>query len=306
VYGEQLTGGGAAPQLPAPSHVWAGVADPAVHDPAPHTVPAAAFDTPQALLVQVLVWQTIVGAGQSLGARQATQVPLPSQSLPPLSVHRAPAVASLTPQVLLVQVLVLQTVPWAGQSLVARQATQVPLPSQTVPPLSIHVVPAVALVVPQQPPVSHVSMTHAVVDAAQSAGLVQVMPPSQELEMSPVPLLELVAMPPLPVAVTPPAPPLPEIVEPSNVTVPSQPVVVAASAPVVRRNAVIRFDVSFICKPYRRAGGIAPRIGQCCSALRRRRWRRPRLVSGLYSNLVPGRRARKSCLTCAAFDAAGA
>jgi hypothetical protein len=230
VYGEQLTGAGAAPQLPAPSHVWAGVADPAVHDPAAHTVPAAAFDVPQALLVQVLVWQTIVGAGQSLGARQATQVPLPSQ---------------------------------------------------TVPPLSLHLVPAVALVVLQHPPASHASITHAVVDAGQSVGLLQVTPPSQELEMPPVPVLELVAMPPLPVAVTPPvpllelvamallpvtvtpppAPPWPEVVEPSIRTVPSQPAVAAASAPVVRRNAALRFDVWFIRKPYRH-GSIAQRIGR--------------------------------------------
>lgn len=47
--------------------------------------------------------------------------------------------------------------------------------------------PAVALAVPQQPPVSHVSMTHAVADAGHSVGLLQVTPPSQELEMPPVP-----------------------------------------------------------------------------------------------------------------------
>jgi len=230
-YGAQLTGEGVT-QLPDPSHVEPAVADPAVHEAAPpHAVPAAALVVMQALFVQVmLLWQTEVGAGQSLCARQATQKPLPSQSLPPVS---------------------------------------------------LHVVPAGAGAVPQQP-ATHVGMAQAVLDTAQSAGLVQAMPASHEAGMPPVPLLELATalppveldappapppeleatvllaveldVPPVPlleleatvllllaVEAAPPAPPWPEVA-----ALPPQSVVVAASAPAMRTKAAIGLDVSFM------------------------------------------------------------
>jgi hypothetical protein len=83
-YGEQLTAVGVE-QLPAPSQVAAGVADPAVHEAAPQLVPAAASMVPQVLFVQVLTTQGVAWAGQSLGMRHATQLPLPSQTPAPAS-----------------------------------------------------------------------------------------------------------------------------------------------------------------------------------------------------------------------------
>jgi hypothetical protein len=62
------------------------------------------------------------------------QVPLAVQLVPPLSVHAVPAAAKLVPHVLLVHVSSTQAVVCAGQSLGPLHATQLPLPSQTVPP----------------------------------------------------------------------------------------------------------------------------------------------------------------------------
>ncbi len=189
-----------------------------------------------------------------------TQAPAPSQSVPPLSVQGVPLGASLATQALLVQVLVAQTVVDTGQSLGARQATQAPLPSQTLPPSSLHAEPAPAFAVPQHPPTSQVSLAHSVVGAAQSLGLTQGRLPSQEVDVPPVPPalpLELAAGPPLPVAVT--APPVLDVVVPSTVTVGAQPVA-AASEPAVTRQTVSKIEVSFIPRPFgvTRGAGARP------------------------------------------------
>jgi hypothetical protein len=65
----------------------------------------------------------VVEAGQSFGTLHATQVPVPLQTLPPLSVQAVPWLALLVPQVLLEQVSLLQTVPVAGQSVGALHCT---------------------------------------------------------------------------------------------------------------------------------------------------------------------------------------
>ena len=60
-------------------------------------VPSGASIATQALPEHVLAWQTVVEGGQSLGARQETHFPLPSQTLPPSS-HAEPAAALAVPQ----------------------------------------------------------------------------------------------------------------------------------------------------------------------------------------------------------------
>jgi hypothetical protein len=90
-----------------------------------------------------------------------THVPLPSHTTPLLSVQEEPFGAFIVPQVLPVQVLVLQVVVAAGQSVGVVHATHMPLPSHTWPPLSVHGVPALAFVVLQQPAL-HALVTHAV------------------------------------------------------------------------------------------------------------------------------------------------
>jgi hypothetical protein len=118
--------------------------------------------TLQPMHVLVVVSQT-VGAVQSVFASQATHLPAPSQTLPLLSVHAVPLVASLVPQTLAVQVFVTQAVVWAMQSVGALHATQLPLPSQTLSPVPpVHVVPMAALPATQQPAV-HVLVAQALV-----------------------------------------------------------------------------------------------------------------------------------------------
>jgi hypothetical protein len=63
--------------------------------------------------------------------------------------------------------LTLQAVACGAQSVAKLQATQAPLPLQTEPPLSVHVVPAGAELVPHAPEVQ-VFVLHAVVCWAQS------------------------------------------------------------------------------------------------------------------------------------------
>ena len=78
-------------------------------------------------------------------------------------------------------------VPPVGQSPSALHSTQVPLPLQTAPPLSVHVVPLAAFAVPQQP-VVHVFVTHEVVCAAHVDAAVHAVPPSHAVPVSGVPV----------------------------------------------------------------------------------------------------------------------
>jgi hypothetical protein len=121
----------------------------------------------------VLVRHSVPVVGQSVAALQATQLPLPSQTWPPLSEHVAPALALLVPHACEVHVLVLQSVPVAVQSVGALQTTQLPLPSQTWPPLSEHVAPALALVVPHACMEEQVLVLQSVPVAVQSVGALQ-------------------------------------------------------------------------------------------------------------------------------------
>jgi hypothetical protein len=73
-------------------------------------------------------------------------------------------------------------------------ATHMPLPSQTVPPLSVHVAPLAAGMVPQQP-AAHVATTHLVLGGGQSLGEAQAETPA--MHPPPVPA-SAVLMPPLP------------------------------------------------------------------------------------------------------------
>jgi hypothetical protein len=155
----------------------------------PHAVPAASALVPHRLVAHVAAWHA-GGAPQSAGATHAAHFPSPSQTLPPLSEQTVEAAAFVVPHVLLAHVLVLQTVVWTAQSLASKHATQLPLPSQTVPPLDVQFVPLVAFSTAQQPAV-HALVTHAFVEVAQAFGVVHAVPPSHVFVAPPVPLLVL-------------------------------------------------------------------------------------------------------------------
>jgi hypothetical protein len=129
-------------QLPFPSQTWPPLSE--------HVVPALELLVPQVWVEEhVLLLHKVPLAAQSVGALQATQFPLPSQIWPLLSEHVVPAFALLVPHVCVEEhVLLLHNVPVLVQSVGALQATQFPLPSQRWPPLSLHAVPALALLVP--------------------------------------------------------------------------------------------------------------------------------------------------------------
>ena len=78
----------------------------------------------------------------------ATHLPIPSQKVPPRSVQAVPFGAKVAVHMLVLQCGVAQAVPVAGQSASARQAAQMPLPSQSTPPLSEQVWPTGALALP--------------------------------------------------------------------------------------------------------------------------------------------------------------
>jgi hypothetical protein len=113
-------------------------------------VPETAFCVPQTLPVHVSVLQAVPVAPQSVGplhcthlleavlqtgveppqsalVLQPTQVPVALQTVPPLSLQVVPWLASLTPHVMLVHVLVWHSVDWAGQSLGDRHPSHMPL-----------------------------------------------------------------------------------------------------------------------------------------------------------------------------------
>jgi hypothetical protein len=80
-----------------------------------------------------------------------TQLPELLHCRPPLSVHAVPAVAGVGTQVCCaVHVRIEHAEPVAGQSVAMVHATHLPLPSQTLPPLSLHGVRRGAAAVSQQ------------------------------------------------------------------------------------------------------------------------------------------------------------
>jgi hypothetical protein len=253
----------AVTQVPLPSHT--------VPPLSVHVVPFVAFVEPHVCAVasHLATLQSVVSAGQSLAARHATHVPFPSQTFPPLSVQGAELAAFIVPHAFAVHVFLMHAVSCAAQSVAAVQATHLPLPSQTLPLLSVQVVPALLCDVPQQP-WPQVFLMQVVVSTGQSPSDWQVVPPSHIGGMPPMPpippippvppvpllLLELVLelllavlvelwAPPLP----PPLPPPPGILDRSTAAMSSHPVVVAARVVAASRKAIKRLDVLFISVP---------------------------------------------------------
>jgi hypothetical protein len=99
-----------------------------------------------------------------------THLPLPSQALPPWSLHTVPLTASFAPQAFAVHVAVTHVVPRDGQSPGALQPTQWPLASQTEPPSSAHEAPTAAFFAPHTFP-RQVAIKHLVMSAGQSVAV---------------------------------------------------------------------------------------------------------------------------------------
>src|ERR1700722_735121 len=138
---------------------------------------------PHTPVEQVATMHSLPVAGQLAAVSHWTHVPAPLHTEPPLSLQVVPGEALLVPQVLVLQVLIKHCVAWAGQSVPALHATQVPVASHTLPPLSVQVVPCVAGFGPQQP-VLHASTRH--FDdcvAVHSVSMVHVVDPGQPLPL---------------------------------------------------------------------------------------------------------------------------
>jgi hypothetical protein len=125
-----------AVQLPLPSQTWLLPS---------HAMPFWASVAPHvwAAVSHLGVAHTVPEAGQSLSMSQATQAPWPSQTFP-LLVHAVPEAASVTLHEPETQATVAHAVPVGVQSPSLRHVTQLPMPSHSVPPPSVHLVPAVA------------------------------------------------------------------------------------------------------------------------------------------------------------------
>jgi hypothetical protein len=95
-----------------------------------------------------------------------TQLPLPSQ-IRSGALQDVPAAAKLIPHVFPSHVFDLQIVVCVGQSVGVRHSEQAPFPSQSFPPLSSHLPPAVMFVVPHASAVQ-AGTWQAVIDAGQS------------------------------------------------------------------------------------------------------------------------------------------
>jgi hypothetical protein len=98
---------------------------------------------------------------------QATQLPVASHVVPPLSEHIVPFGAGVASHLLLVQTPTMHFDACGVQSDSLLQATQSPAVSQTLPPLSVHDVPEAAFVVPHTFAVQFATL-HAVVGVGQS------------------------------------------------------------------------------------------------------------------------------------------
>ena len=131
----------------------------------------------------------------------------PSQTVPPWSLHVVPSGAFVVPQTSAVHVETMQSDAGVGQSLGIMHATHLPLPSQTAPPLSVHLVSAAAFMVPHAP-MAHVAVTHVVLVLGHSAAELQDAPPVPVVPLLLVVLPVLVVLPLLLVVAAPPVPPI--------------------------------------------------------------------------------------------------
>ena len=160
-------------------------------------VPFAAFVVPHALPVHVLVLHSVVWAAQSVAMLHATQLPLPLQIFPPLSLQAVVLLAFVVPQALPVHVLVLHSVVCAAQSFGMLHATQLPLPSHTLPFVE-QVAPRLLSAVPQHPTLQ-VGATQSGVVAVQSVGVLHDMAAwAQPVDVDAAVLVEEVVEPELP------------------------------------------------------------------------------------------------------------
>ncbi len=143
-----------------------------------------------------------------------------------------------------------------AQSAAVLHWTQLPAPSHLVSPPSWveQAVPAVAKVVPQQPPVQSLT-THELVWAGHAEAAVHAMPPSQvgpvsgpeSATLPPVPeVVDVVLEPPVPTE--PPEPPVPGMRERSTEAMSSQPVMLAVMAPAATMMAVRMLMWLFIAR----------------------------------------------------------
>jgi hypothetical protein len=153
------------------------------------------------------------GELQITPAHGSTQLPSPSQN--PVALHAVFDGAFVKPHVPERHVRVRQIVSVPGQSAAATHWTQLPAPSQTVPPFELHAVPATEFAQPGVPPV-HVAVAHVphvgklVASTAkpqtpetqtavwhepgaacgQSAGVVQPVPPPSQVHVQQVPFTQ--------------------------------------------------------------------------------------------------------------------
>src|SRR5436190_17797836 len=80
-----------------------------------HAVPWGALGLAQFPPVQVAGWHWLPLGGQSPADKQPTQVPLPSQTVPPPSLQEVPVAAKTSPHVPLLQAATLHWLPVGGQ-----------------------------------------------------------------------------------------------------------------------------------------------------------------------------------------------
>jgi hypothetical protein len=96
---------------------------------------------PQLFAVHTLVAHWLFVTGQSAAVMHATQVPVPLQIMPPFWLHGVVACTNEMPQLFAVHMLVAHWLLVTGQSAAITHATQVPVPSQIMPPFWLHAVP---------------------------------------------------------------------------------------------------------------------------------------------------------------------
>jgi hypothetical protein len=192
---------------------------------------------PHTLPVQVFEAQVVPVATQSEGATHATHLPLPSHTVPPSSLHEVETAAESVPHMWLLHVASTHFVVGAMQSVAAKHAMQFPLPSHRDPPLSLHIVPDMAFVVPQHPSV-HVAVAHVVVGAGQSVGIEHEVPASH------------VGPPPVPMPPTPPMPDEEDEEEEMPPPIPPEPIMAEPLAPPVPPVAPLTVPVFLPDEPH--------------------------------------------------------
>lgn len=135
-------------------------------------VPCVAFAVVHTLPAQETTAHRVGLSVQSAVATHSTHLPLPSHTAPPPLVHKVSGLAFVGAQTPPTQARTAQVVPVTGQSVAWSQATHLPLLSQTVPLLSLQVVPLPTFDVPHTPAVQ-VACSHSVVGVGQSSATTQ-------------------------------------------------------------------------------------------------------------------------------------